>query len=136
MIDKSQQFNSYLNKIIIGTARRYYKEKLKLYSTEEFEENTNDKTTVFTDEHSSTNDLIDKLETKIVLDDAIERLSALEQAVIFLLFTQGESQIKAAKELKLYDTSVSRINKRAIKRLKELLNKGDFLKWKIKNYMN
>lgn len=125
MTNKSKQFDSFLTKTIIGNAKLYYKRKIHLKNLERVEDNSNDKNTVFTEDYLSINSQIDDIELKIVLENAIERLSALEQAVIFLLFNQGQTQEFTAEKLNLYSTSVSRIRNRALKKLRKMIEKGE-----------
>ena len=68
---------------------------------------------------------IDELESKIVLNSALNCLSDIEQAVIFLLFNEQLSQDEAAEILKIWSKSISRIKLRAIEKLRNYLE-GDF----------
>ena len=58
------------------------------------------------------------------MNNAMKSLSAIEQAVIFLLFQEDLSQEEAGKILEICSKSVSRIKLRAIGKLKKYL-KGD-----------
>ena len=53
------------------------------------------------------------------LKDAIKTLSAIEQAVIFLLFERDLPQKEAAKILKICTKTVSKVKIRAIGKLKK-----------------
>ena len=56
---------------------------------------------------------------------ALKSLSNIEQMVIFLMFKKQLKQDEAAKILNICSKSVSRINKRAIEKIKKYL-KGDY----------
>ena len=65
------------------------------------------------------NTLVDDIEVNIELSNALKSLSAIEQAVIFLLFQENLSQDEAGKILEICSKSVSRIKLRAINKLKK-----------------
>ena len=62
---------------------------------------------------------IDKIENNLQLNSALNCLSDIEQAVIFLLFKEELSQDEAGKILEICSKSVSRIKLRAIEKLKK-----------------
>ena len=74
---------------------------------------------------NNTSTSIKDIDTSLQLKNALESLSAIEQAVIFLLFEEELSQDEAAKMLEIWSKSVSRIKIRAIEKLKKHL-KGDY----------
>ena len=78
----------------------------------------------FSDNSKSDFELI---ENKVELDNSLGNLSAIEQAVIFLLFKEELSQDEASKILEICSKSVSRIKIRAINKLKK------FMKGEVKN---
>ena len=67
---------------------------------------------------------IDDIESSLELNTALNCLSDIEQAVIFLLFKEELSQDEAAKILEIWSKSVSRIKVRAIEKLKKFME-GD-----------
>ncbi|MFC5702252.1 sigma-70 family RNA polymerase sigma factor [Cohnella faecalis] len=62
------------------------------------------------------------LERKIDLDEALSKLKPEERQVLQLVFAGGLSQRSIADRLSVSQMSVSRIQKRAIEKMKELLN--------------
>lgn len=116
--DKERRFNSFLNKTIILSSKRYFKKEMNDYrkapaSIDDFEK--------FSD---SSNSDFEHVENTCELDNALSKLSAIEQAVIFLLFKEELSQDEASKILEICSKSVSRIKIRAINKLKKYL-KGE-----------
>ena len=61
------------------------------------------------------------IEDRILINDAIERLSTLQREVIYYLFYMDLTQTEAAKKLGISQKHVSRVMHSAIKRLKETL---------------
>lgn len=61
------------------------------------------------------------LEDRILINDAIERLSTLQREVIYYLFYMDLTQTEAAKKLGISQKHVSRVMHMAIKRLRETL---------------
>ena len=61
------------------------------------------------------------IEDRILINDAIERLSDLQREVIYYLFYLDLTQTEAAKKLGISQKHVSRVMHSAIKRLKETL---------------
>ncbi|MBO6232933.1 MAG: sigma-70 family RNA polymerase sigma factor [Clostridia bacterium] len=124
---KEAKFNSFLNKTIIMTSKNNFIKQMKYLNKEQ---------TIFDNEDYSAflqnfialsapvNDF-EKVELESQLNSALNCLSVTEQAVIFLLFNKNYSQNDAAKMLKLYSKSISKIKIRAIKKLKKYLE-GDF----------
>ncbi len=116
--DKERRFNSFLNKTIVLSSKRYFKKEMNNYrkmpsSIDDFDK--------FSDNSKSDFELI---ENKVELDNALGNLSAIEQAVIFLLFKEELSQDEASKILEICSKSVSRIKIRAINKLRKFM-KGD-----------
>ena len=58
------------------------------------------------------------------LKTALNCLSEIEQAVIFLLFNEELTRNETAEILKLYESTVSKIKRRAINKLKNILDGG------------
>ena len=66
----------------------------------------------------------DKIDTKMELKTALNCLSEIEQAVIFLIFNEELTRNETAEILKLYESTVSKIKRRAINKLKNILDGG------------
>ncbi len=119
-----ERFDSFFNKTIILSSKRYYKKQMKIIGKER---------TVVDDENfsallqgvsmiNSAFSTIDDIENTLELNSALKSLSAIEQSVIFLLFKEDLSQEDAAKILEICSKSVSRIKLRAITKLKRYIN--------------
>ena len=59
------------------------------------------------------------------LRTALEQLEPRERQVVELVYFQGHSQLGAAKQLKVSQMNVSRLQRRALERLRELMNSSD-----------
>ncbi len=119
----NERFDSYLNKIIIFSSKKYFKKHINICDKE--------KTIVDDDADASltqkilvSNNTFDEVEDTLELNKALKSLSAIEQSVIFLLFKEELNQDEAGKILEICSKSVSRIKIRAINKLKKYL-KGD-----------
>ena len=122
---KDFQFDTFINKTIIGIAKNYYKRQNRLLKREEFYCYDTSRPSLLDDalfELDSTS--IDNAETKLILDNAKKQLSEIEQTVVFLLFDEDLPLTDVAKILKLYDKTVSKIKKRALNKLKNLLKEN------------
>ena len=64
---------------------------------------------------------VERIDTSLQLKKALESLSAIEQAVIFLLFQKELTQREAAEILEVYTKTISKIKIRAINKLKKYL---------------
>lgn len=129
---KEKQFNNFLNKTIILTSKDYYRmckreesRELKILDDEDFEDELKKYTKVpetlsFEDNALDFIDCIDDVELCL----ALKSLSTIEQMVIFLTFKRELKQEDAAKILNICSKSVSRINKRALEKIKKHL-KGE-----------
>ncbi len=120
--DKERQFDSFINKTIIGSSKNYFEKQMKTKNTER---------TIVDDENSALflYDFISvcdnsRTEEKIDLTTALLSLSSIEQEVISLLYKENLSQDEAAKILEICSKSVSRIKIRAISKLKNQM-RGD-----------
>ena len=123
---KEEKFDSYLNKIIIFTSKSYFKKQVNVMEKEKTIVDDEDYA-AFLQGFTMSNCAfwaVDDCEKTLQLNTALKSLSAIEQAVIFLLFKEDLSQDEAAKILEICSKSVSRIKIRAINKLKKLL-KGD-----------
>lgn len=122
---KSQKFDKYLNKVIVGASLNYFKREAKINGREKTLIDDTNYTKVIEDTlvQQSYEDFTNEFEKKELIS-AIEKLSNIEQTVLFLLFSKDISRTEAAKILKICDDTVSRIKKRVIEKLREEL-KGD-----------
>ena len=129
---KEERFDSYLNKIIILSSKRYYKyeitkdfNELKIIDDENFSEFINEylKYEKTTYNPESINDFIEQLDNTALVC-ALESLSKIEMIVIFLLFEKQLTSSEASKILKICSDSVTRIKKRALKKLEKYLKGG------------
>ena len=109
------KFDSFLTKTIILSSKKYFKKQIDMSSKEQ---------TIFDDEeycelnNGAKNDY-ERVDISLSIKDALNSLSAIEQAVIFLLFQEELSQNEAAQILEIYSKTVSKIKIRAIEKLKK-----------------
>ncbi len=124
---REEKFDSYLNKTIIFSSRTYFKKQMNIRVKERTIVDDEDYSSFIQDfmTLNNTSTSIKDIDTSLQLKNALESLSAIEQAVIFLLFEEELSQDEAAKMLEIWSKSVSRIKIRAIEKLKKHL-KGDY----------
>ena len=124
---KEERFDSYINKIIIFSSKGYFKKQMSIVNKERMViDNEEDASYIEGLLASSTSySTTDDIDNRIELNSALNSLSAIEQAVIFLLFKEELNQDEASKILEICSKSVSRIKIRAINKLKKYL-KGDF----------
>lgn len=130
---KEERFDSFLNKTIILSSKRYYKyevtkdfNELKIIDDENFSE--------FIDEYlkyEETNyncrnisNFTEQLDNTALVC-ALKSLSEIEMMVIFLLFEKQLSSNEASKNLKICSDSVTRIKRRALKKLEQYLKGGE-----------
>lgn len=122
--EKEIKFNNFINKTIIMSSKRYFKKECNTYSKEK---NIIDNTElsnlldVFTYSNTS---LFENVNSKLELNSALNKLSVIEQTVIFLLFQEDLTQEEASQILEICSKSVSRIKIRALNKLRKYL-KGD-----------
>lgn len=120
---REKKFDSYLNKTIIFSSKYYFKKQMKIKGKEQ--------TILNNEEHSlylqkfvtekDTFSSVERVDISLQLKKALESLSAIEQAVIFLLFQEELTQQEAAEILEVYAKTISKIKIRAIKKLKKHL---------------
>ena len=129
---KYNRFNSFLNKTIVLCSKRYYKAELttnltelKIMDDENYTEYMKDFIKIDDDVYNcvDVDNFIDLCENPVLIR-ALKSLSKIEMTVIFLLFEKQLTSREASKILKICSDSVTRINKRALSKLKEYL-KGD-----------
>ena len=126
---KEKKFICFLNKTIILNAKNYYRKhktneerELNILDDENFEnelfEYIGEPETL-----SFENNALDFIEliNDVDLCVALKSLSKIEQMVIFLMFKRELKQEDAAKILNICSKSVSRINKRALEKIKKHL---------------
>lgn len=123
---KEERFDSFLNKTIKMSSRSYFIKQMNIVSKENTIVDNEDFSSFlqgFIDVNSPFVDF-DEIESKIVLNSALNCLSEIEQAVIFLLFNKQLLQEDAADILELYSKTVSKIKIRAIEKLRKYME-GD-----------
>lgn len=117
---KEERFDSFINKTIMMSSITYFKKQMNISDKER---------SIIDDEGEYSflqgcldhKDSFNNIDTTLELNNAINSLSAIEQAVIFLLFHEELTQEEAAKILEIYSKTVSKIKIRAIKKLKKAL---------------
>lgn len=131
MIDKndykSAKFNNYLNKLIPCASKNYYNKQIKTEIREKLildDENSSEIKGLF--DLYDVGRPFDKTQELLELKDAMQKLSDIEQTVIFLLFQEDLEPIDAAQILKICSKSVSRIKCRALDKLKKYYKGGSF----------
>lgn len=124
---KNERFDSYLNKTIILSSKLYFKRQMNI----KYKENTimdNDNYYDYLQSFIGTDcplSFFDVIESNLELNNALNCLSGIEQAVIFLLFNKDLSQAETAEILDIYTKTVSKIKIRAIKKLRKYME-GDY----------
>lgn len=130
MENRSEQekiFDSFLNKTIILSSKKYFVRQMTAMERE----NTildNEDFSAYVQKSANSNcnfSGIDDVDTSMQLNTALNCLSDIEKAVIFLLFEKELSQKEAADILEVYSKTVSKIKIRAIEKLRKYLE-GDF----------
>ena len=121
-----ERFDSFLNKTIILSSRTYFKKQINIINKE--------RTIVDMDYSTFLSDFIvlnhkvsyiDDIDISLQLNSALKALSAIVQAVIFLLFYEDFTQSEVAEILEIYSKTISKIKIRAIDKLKKFF-KEDF----------
>lgn len=128
---KNERFDSFINKTIILSSKKYYKNEITKANNEiniMDDENYSEymKEYVKYDDVYDVND-IDAFKNgceNIELVYALESLSGIEMTVIFLLFQKQLTSQEASKILKICSDSVTRIKRRAFKKIEKYL-KGE-----------
>lgn len=126
------KFNYFLNKTIIGASKKYYEKKQRIVLRElliiddaNYEVSLKDKIkvedTLYEQEDISVfNEMLD---SENVLN-AVKSLTDIERLAIFLLVIQEYSITEVAEMLGIYFKSVSRIKIRALKKLRDYLERN------------
>ena len=129
---KEEKFDSFLNKTIILSSKKYYKKEitrnlkeLRIIDDENYEEFMKDYLKIDEEVYNRIDigNFIDVFNNSALVS-ALKSLSNIEMTVIFLLFQEDLSLDDAAKILEICSKSVSRIKLRAIDKLKKYF-KGD-----------
>lgn len=130
--EKEDKFNNFLNKTIILSSKKFYKEEfLRNYTEQKLIDD--EKTIRYVEELSQHNDniyssnniyeLMEQIDN-VSLFKALKSLSDIEMIVIFLLFEKQFTSSEASKILEICSDSVTRIKRRALKKLQDYM-KGD-----------
>lgn len=124
---KEERFDSFLNKTIILSSRTYFKKQMNTLNKEKVIVDDEDYSAFLQDFINMNNKVysVSDVDTSLQLQNALKSLSAIEQAVIFLLFEEELTQNEAAEILEIYSKTVSKIKIRAVKKLKKYFE-GDF----------
>ena len=120
---REEKFDSYLNKTIILSSKYYFKKQMKIKGKEQTILN-NEEYSLFLQRFITEKDTfssVERVDTSLQLKKALESLSAIEQAVIVLLFQEELTQQEAAEILEVYTKTISKIKIRAINKLKKHL---------------
>ena len=115
--------DNFLTKTIIMSSKTYFK-KNNIGTKEKTIVDNADFCAFLQDFIDAENSCFGDVENKLQLNSALNTLSVVEQAVIFLLFQEELSQDEAAKILEICSKSVSRIKIRALNKMKKYLE-GD-----------
>ena len=88
---REEKFDSYLNKTIILSSKYYFKKQMKIKGKEQTILN-NEEYSLFLQRFITEKDTfssVERVDTSLQLKKALESLSAIEQAVIFLLYRKN-----------------------------------------------
>lgn len=122
--EREKRFDNFLNKTIVMSSKRYFKKENNIGTKEKTIVDNADFCAFLQGFIDVENSCFDDVENKLQLNSALNTLSVVEQAVIFLLFQEELSQDEAAKILEICSKSVSRIKIRALNKMKKYLE-GD-----------
>lgn len=123
---KEERFDSFLNKTIKLSSVLYFKRNMNYVGRENTIVDNEDFSSFLQGFIEADNPivLLDKIEQRIELRNALNCLSDIEQAVIFLLFNKELSQAEAGEILDIYSKTISKIKHRALRKLRKYM-KGD-----------
>ena len=122
--EKEKRFNNFLNKTIILSSKQFFKKEMNIANKEQMVVDDDSRASVLNSVANSTTNDFDLVENCLELNTALNKLSDIEQTVIFLLYNKELSQDEASKILEICSKSVSRIKVRAINKLRKYM-KGD-----------
>ena len=128
-----ERFDSYLNKTIILSSRKYYKNEstkdtneLKIIDDEDYSSYMQKYLNYSIDEVCQLENIDNFIElcnnSNLIL--ALKSLSKIEMTVIFLLFEKQLTSSEASKILEICSDSVTRIKRRALKKIEKYLKGG------------
>lgn len=129
---KEERFDSYLNKTIILSSKKYYQNKiekdlkeLKIIDDEKYATYINNYLDYDADIYNSNrvDNFIESCQNPMLIR-ALKSLSEIEMTVISLLFDEQLTSSEASKILKICSDSVTRIKRRALRKIEKYL-KGD-----------
>ena len=127
--EREEKFENFINKTIVLSSKKYFKEEYtkdkveqKLIDDERYEQYIEQFSLQEDDRHKiiGINDLIEQIEN-INLLKALKSLSNIEMTVVFLLFEKQFTSNEESKILEICSDSVTRIKRRAIKKLKNYM---------------
>lgn len=128
--ERANKFNFTLNKVIEMSSKEYFRKNAltntrekKVIDDEDYENSIKELLSYEEKFDTPAMKFLDECEDE-KLCKAIEQLSAIEQAVIFLIFSKELSREEAAKVLNVCVDTISRAKIRAINKLRKYL-KGD-----------
>ena len=126
---EEKEFDALLNKTIILSSKKYYKKQMTISNNESLLINKNDED-IYSDiiddiSLSLTDNVTESIEEALDVQNAVSKLSAIEQAVIFLAFGMGLTQVHIARLLKISERSVRRFEYSALEKMKKILEGGD-----------
>lgn len=130
--DKRRKFDSFLNKTIILSSKKYFTEKLKrdskelkIMDDENYSEYLKDYTKYEeTTPYFKNKDQFIELCNNPMLISALKSLLDIEMTVIFLLFEKQFKSSEASKILKICSDSVTRIKRRALRKIEKYMKGG------------
>ncbi len=129
---KEERFDSFLNKTIILSSKKYYRNEITK-ETNELKIIDDENNFEYMDNYLMNEDEIYNLKDvdnfieffdNPMLVRALKSLSNIEMTVIFLLFEKQLTSKEASKILKICSDSVTRIKRRALNKIKKYF-KGD-----------
>ena len=107
--EKEKRFNNFLNKTIILSSKQFFKKEMNIANKEQMVVDDDSRASVLNSVANSTTNDFDLVENCLELNTALNKLSDIEQTVIFLLYNKELSQDEASKILEICSKSVSRI---------------------------
>lgn len=126
---EEKEFDALLNKTIILSSKDYYRKQMTISNNESLLINKNDEdiySNIIDDiSFSLTDNTTEPIEEALDVQNAVSKLSAVEQAVIFLAFGTDLTQKNIAKILKISERTVRRFEYSALEKMKKILEGGD-----------
>lgn len=129
---KEEKFNCFLNKTIILSSRQYHRNEVnknlkeyRIIDDENYKEYLNNYLKYDLDfNFKNKNNFINLCENSALIN-ALKSLSSIEMTVIFLLFEERFTSNEASKILKICSDSVTRIKRRALKKIEKYFKGSD-----------